>query len=176
MTEPPPWDTVERLLRAPQREDLPEIRALTGQAMAASLEDDDIGCGDALYGLCFLLYLVGDPEDVALIYDAKHINMDTGSMIDSALLTMGRDHATMLRIVAALSETRPDLVDDLNAAFSAPSYDSPERSWRRSPATSVFDSSARGSSLAGQPTSAIGAGPAAPSRRASACRGAIDVT
>lgn len=85
MGELPSWDTIEPLLRAPRREDLPEIRALTRKAIAANVDDPDIGCGDELYALCFLLYLVGDPEDVALVYEAKYLNMDTGSMIDSQL-------------------------------------------------------------------------------------------
>lgn len=121
----PIWNTIEQLLRAPNRDDLVEIRALTRQAIAANRRDDDIGCGDELYALCFLLYLVGDPEDVALVYEAKYLNMDTGSVIDAHLLTMRRDRATMLAALASLPPgvQRPHLESDLVDAFDRPIFD-----------------------------------------------------
>jgi hypothetical protein len=33
-----------------------------------------------------LLYLVGDPADVAVMWEAKHINMDTGCGFDGQFL------------------------------------------------------------------------------------------
>jgi hypothetical protein len=122
MTELPQWAVIEALLRAPDRGDLPQIRTLTHQAIAANREDDDIGCGDELYGLCFLLYLVGDAEDVVLLHEAKRLNMDTGSMIDGDLFTMRRDRETMLRAIEALPS---GIRHAVAAAFDQPSYESP---------------------------------------------------
>ena len=121
MSEGPSWAVVERLLRVSDRRDLDEIRALTRDAIAAIQADEDRGCGDELYALCFLLYLVGDPADVALVYAAKYLNMDTGCMIAGGLLTMGRDRETMMRAIDALPlATRPHLARDLALAFDAP--------------------------------------------------------
>jgi hypothetical protein len=39
-----------------------------------------------LYWCALLLYLVGDPADVALMWEAKHINMDTGCGFDGQFL------------------------------------------------------------------------------------------
>ena len=39
-----------------------------------------------LYQCALLLYLVGDPADVALMWEAKHINMDTGCGFDGQFL------------------------------------------------------------------------------------------
>jgi hypothetical protein len=127
MTEVPSWEVIAALLRAPDRKDLAQIRALTRQAITANREDDDIGCGDELYALCFLLYQVGEPEDVALVYEAKYLNMDTGVMIDQDLLTMGRDKDTMLAAVAALppAVARKNMVRDLTAAFERSKFDTP---------------------------------------------------
>jgi hypothetical protein len=136
MTEVPRWETIEPLLRAADRNDLAQIRALVRQAIAANRDDDDIGCGDELYALCFLLYLVGDPDDALLVHEAKYLNMDTGVMIDRDLLTMRRDRDTMLRAIAALPAgvAPPLLVRDLTAAFDDPKFESP----------ALFEASLRG--------------------------------
>ncbi|MCC6644427.1 MAG: hypothetical protein IT374_02510 [Polyangiaceae bacterium] len=122
MDETTRWSTIARWLRAPRTEDLDEIRGLTRATIAARRASPEDGCGDDLYALCFLLYLVGEPEDVVLIDDAKHLNMDTGCMIDRFLLTMRRDRRTMLGAVAAVAADadRPWLERDVTAAFDAP--------------------------------------------------------
>jgi len=127
MTDVPRWDVIAPLLRASDRNDLAQIRALTRQAITANREDDDIGCGDELYALCFLLYLVGEPEDVALVYEAKYLNMDTGVTINQDLLTMRRDRETMLAAIAGLPKAaaRPNMARDLVAAFDRPTFDTP---------------------------------------------------
>jgi hypothetical protein len=47
------------------------------------LEDDLF---ENLYWCALLLYLVGDPADVPLMWEAKHINMDTGCGFDGQFL------------------------------------------------------------------------------------------
>jgi len=46
------------------------------------------GCGDPLYALCFMLFWLGNEEDHNIILTAKESNQDTGTMIDSYMLTM----------------------------------------------------------------------------------------
>ena len=46
------------------------------------------GCGDPLYALCFMLFWLGNEEDEGIIFSAKESNQDTGTMIDSYMLTM----------------------------------------------------------------------------------------
>lgn len=123
----PGWDEIETLLRAPSREALPRIRALTRRAIAAVRADADLGCGDELHALCFLLYLVGDAEDVLLIHRARRLNMDTGATIERDLLTMRRDRATMMGVAeAAPEQRRRRLAREIGAAFDAPDHASPE--------------------------------------------------
>ncbi len=37
---------------------------------------------EALYWCAFLLYRIGDLKDVEMMWEAKHIDMDTGCMLD----------------------------------------------------------------------------------------------
>ena len=120
MNDSPRWTEVVRMLHEPSRSDLERIRELTRAEIAANRADDEIGCGNALYGLCVLLYLVGDPEDVALVHEAKFLNMDTGCMIDSFLLTMQRDRDTMMKMAVELSNDRPRIVEAIAGAFTEP--------------------------------------------------------
>lgn len=108
---------VERKLFAPNPRDLPwvreRIRALIAQRSAA-LE----GCGDTLYALCFLLYLLGDAEDARLIYAAKRANMDCAAMIDAGLLSMRR---TLPELRAALNPAQDAaLLAELQSVFADP--------------------------------------------------------
>lgn len=41
---------------------------------------------ESLYRCALLLYLIGDPADVALMWEAKHINMDAGCGFDGQFL------------------------------------------------------------------------------------------
>ena len=50
-----------------------------------SLPDED-SWFENIYWCGLLLYLVGDPEDVPLMWEAKHINMDVGCGFDSQFL------------------------------------------------------------------------------------------
>lgn len=45
--------------------------------------DDESDYFENLYWCGLLLYLVGDPADVPLMWEAKNINMDTGSGFDA---------------------------------------------------------------------------------------------
>jgi hypothetical protein len=114
------WREVERMLRAPDPADLESMRALIRVEIANNRADDDIGCGDTLYGLCTLLSLLGSAEDVALVHEAKFLNMDTGAMIELDLLTMHRDRDTMMQVISALPGAAANLARDVAAAFKDP--------------------------------------------------------
>jgi hypothetical protein len=76
------------------------------------------GCGDRLYALCFLLYLLGEAVDSRLIYAAKRANMDCGAMIDAGLLAMRR---TLPELREALDPARDaELLERLESLFSHP--------------------------------------------------------
>jgi hypothetical protein len=89
---------VERRLRAPAPADLDWIRERV-RAETAHRRKTLAGCGDTLYALCFLLYLLGDAEDCRLVYAAKHANIDCGCMIDRGLLSMRRTFAELKAVL-----------------------------------------------------------------------------
>src|SRR5262249_54058036 len=88
--------------------DLPLVRALfvAETERACALHD---GCGDPLYALCFMLYLLGEKDDVFLIYQAKFSSMDAGCMIDGQMLTMHRDAANMVAFLEEKFAADPGL-------------------------------------------------------------------
>jgi hypothetical protein len=102
---------LRELLAAPSAAAPDEIRALIRAEIAVVRVDLSIGCGDALYGLCGLLYLIGEPADAALIHEAKSLNHDAGAMIDRDFLTMRSDRATVLAAIP------PALARAVSAAF-----------------------------------------------------------
>jgi len=52
------------------------------EALGHGSVTDDADYFESLYHCGLLLYLVGDPADVPLMWEAKHIDMDTGSGFD----------------------------------------------------------------------------------------------
>lgn len=108
------------LLAAPTLADLARVRRLAREEIDRRRAADD-GCGDALLGLCFLLYLIGDAADVLLIDEAKHVNFDAGCTVDSDLYRMRRGCDEMLAAVRGRSRAEA-LV---RAAFDAPNYTTP---------------------------------------------------
>lgn len=65
--------------------DAPLIRELT-QLEIDAVRDADDGCGDVLLACCWLLFMIGEVGDAALIWNAKNVNFDTHSYIDSIFL------------------------------------------------------------------------------------------
>ncbi len=57
--------------------------------------DEDDLYFEQLYWCALLLYLVGDPADVPLMWEAKNINMDTGSGFDVQFLVGAGVHETV---------------------------------------------------------------------------------
>lgn len=128
-------EAVESLARDLWRDarplDLPILRAFVELETEFRREED--GCGDALLAACHLLYRLGEPEDVFLLFAAKYANMDCGCMLDHDLLTMGRGRDEMLDLVTKRLEVDPSLrayrrrIDHAVAdAFAHPNYDSPD--------------------------------------------------
>lgn len=118
------------LLSEYRPEDAPLIRQLTRLEMAAVRAADD-GCGDTLLACCWLLFMLGDVADSALIWEAKNVNFDAHCSIDSVfLITAGAD--------ATAAFARREGLDDLAAWVSEWVSDPEEgaRDWR---AGSFFD-------------------------------------
>lgn len=65
--------------------DAPLVRALTRLEIDA-VRDGDAGCGDALLACCWLLFMIGEVGDAALIWEAKNVNFDAHCYVDSVLL------------------------------------------------------------------------------------------
>jgi hypothetical protein len=108
---------VERKLHAPDARDLAWVRERVRALTALRSEHLD-GCGDTLYALCFLLYLLGEAEDARLIYAAKCANMDCGATLDAGLLSMRR---TLPELRAALDPARDAaLLSALESVFEDP--------------------------------------------------------
>jgi hypothetical protein len=56
------------------------------EALSSRKAVDDAGYFESIYQCALLLYLVGDPADVPLMWDAKHIDMDVGVGFDVQFL------------------------------------------------------------------------------------------
>ncbi len=56
------------------------------EALRNGSVSDDGDYFESLYHCGLLLYLVGDPADVPLMWEAKHIDMDTGCGFDAEFL------------------------------------------------------------------------------------------
>ena len=85
----------------------------------SQVTDDDTFV-ENLYCCAFLLYLVGDPSDVPVMWQAKHLNVDTACGFDvQFLLGAGAErtltylvehgHADVARELAAYPELNEDL-------------------------------------------------------------------
>jgi hypothetical protein len=77
--------------RAVARKYHSELLELFRQEMAYRREDFPEGYGESdcfeqIYWCGLLLYLVGDPADVPLMWEGKQINMDTGTGFDGQVL------------------------------------------------------------------------------------------
>lgn len=110
------------LLADPARADIAQVRRLTREQVDRRRADDRIGCGDDLLGLCFLLYLGGEADDVLLIDEAKHTNFDCGCTIDRDFYRMRRGREEMRAVVRG----RPRAAAIVEGAFDQPNHDSPE--------------------------------------------------
>ena len=75
---------IERFGFFPPVEKWQELRQLL--ELELQTHDNSEDCGDYLRVLCFMLFYIGNAEDSPLIWKAKTLNMDTGSMIDAGLL------------------------------------------------------------------------------------------
>ena len=79
---------VAALLTSRRPDDAPLLRELT-RLEIDSVDAAGDGCGDVLLACCWMLLLVGDLADVELIWQAKNLNFDTYSYIDSVFLIPG---------------------------------------------------------------------------------------
>jgi hypothetical protein len=107
---------VERRLRAPARGEVDWVRERVRAETARRREAG--GCGDNLYALCFLLYLVGDARDSRLIFAARRANMDCGAMIDLGLLSMRRPASELKAALDPVADAL--LLRELDSLFSNP--------------------------------------------------------
>lgn len=76
---------VATLLTQSKDADREFIRTLTSFEIAA-VRKRSHGSGDVLPACCWLLFMIGDVEDSALIREAKELNFDTFNYIDSVFL------------------------------------------------------------------------------------------
>lgn len=76
---------VAALLSGYRESDAPLVRALTRHEIDGVGAAGD-GCGDVLLACCWLLFMLGDVADGALVWKAKGLNFDTYSYLDSVFL------------------------------------------------------------------------------------------
>jgi hypothetical protein len=96
------------LLRLIFREEAEHRRAGGGNDV-----DDDDEHFENLYWCAFLLCLVGDPADVPMMWEAKHIDFDAGCGFDVQFLTGAGFEAT----IAYLRRNRFESIAEELAAF-----------------------------------------------------------
>lgn len=118
---------VASLLTGYRQSDAPLIRALTRHETESVRKAGD-GCGDVLLGCCWLLFMLGDVADSALIWEAKELNFDAYCYIDSVFLVPQGIEAT-----AAVARTNglADLADYVEKPWIGDPDEGAER-WRNS--------------------------------------------
>lgn len=78
--------------------------------------DDESDYFENLYWCGLLLYLVGDPADVPLMWEAKNINMDTGSGFDGQFL-VGAGALETIKYLEERGQQEPaDFLEELKAS------------------------------------------------------------
>jgi hypothetical protein len=112
---------VAKWIAAPSTASLARVREIARAEIAARAAALD-GCGEQLLGLVFVLYLVGEPEDVLLVDAAKHANFDAGCTIDRDFYRMKHTREALL----AATRDHPRAAALVDAAFAAPNYETPE--------------------------------------------------
>ncbi len=133
---------VAALLSSSTPTDAPLIRELTRHEIAA-VRDAEAGCGDVLLACCWLLFMIGEVEDAALVWNAKNLNFDAYCYIDSVFLI---PHGVVATAEFAHSQGLMDLADRVEGE-SIGDTDTAAQDWRagsffaRAPAatTSVTD-------------------------------------
>lgn len=85
---------VRALVLDPREADVELVREVTEQE-AAYTHALGGGCGDVQYACCWLLYRIGEMEDVATIWRLKQHDMDTVSTIDGSFLVPRGAQATI---------------------------------------------------------------------------------
>lgn len=118
---------VASLLSGYRHSDAPLIRALTRHEIE-SVRDAGDGCGDVLLGCCWLLFMLADVADSALVWEAKELNFDAYCYIDSVFLVPRGIEAT-----AAFARTNglADLADYVEQDWLGDPEEGAER-WRSS--------------------------------------------
>lgn len=98
---------VAALMSAYAPPDAALIRSVT-RAEVAGVAAARSGCGDVLLGCCWLLFMLGDLADSALVWEAKGIDFDTYCYVDSILLV---PHGVEATAAWARSHGHHDLAD-----------------------------------------------------------------
>jgi len=90
--------------------------------------DDEIDYYEHLYWCGLLLYLIGDPVDVPLMWEAKHTNMDTGCGFDGQFMVGAGVDATLTYLK---DNDYREIADYLESMRRAQDFDDLPR-WERS--------------------------------------------
>ncbi|WP_432943424.1 hypothetical protein ACQPXM_00085 [Kribbella sp. CA-253562] len=116
----------EQLLAAIDPDDARQHHALLRDIFRREMQHRRETGGDDyfenLYCCAFLLYLVGDPSDVPMMWQAKHIDFDTGTGFDVQFLLgagvaptlaylTGHGHADIARAISEYPEANRDLTE-----------------------------------------------------------------
>jgi hypothetical protein len=91
-----------------------EMSYRTGDDLAEG--DDECDYFEHLYWCGLLLYLVGDPADVAVMWEAKHINMDTGCGFDGQFLVGAGVEETIKYLEERGQKAPADYLKELKAS------------------------------------------------------------
>lgn len=112
--------------QAKQNHDL--LKILFKHEMDYREEDEDYDYYENLYWCGFLLFHVGDPADAEMMWEAKYINMDTGTGFDIQTLVGGGVDATIAHLD---KHGCIDIADALRAEISLGSFDKLDK-WEQS--------------------------------------------
>ena len=96
----------------------PELLDLFRREMRYRTEDnsaEECDYFEHLYWCGLLLYLVGDPADVPVMWEAKHINMDTGCGFDGQFLVGGGVEETIKYLEERGQKAPADYLKELKA-------------------------------------------------------------
>lgn len=75
---------------------------------------------EGIYRCAFLLYRIGNPEDIFSLWQAKHLNMDVGSSLGAEFFIGAGLHESIAFIKRAGIPESDDIVDYISEWFAQP--------------------------------------------------------
>jgi hypothetical protein len=98
---------------------------------------DDMDYYEGIYHCAFLLYRAGDVADTLLLWKAKHINMDVGSLLGAEYFIGAGLDATMAYLSASPMPEAAEIADFLQQWFEKPGAVAWQEAWEQERSSAI---------------------------------------